>query len=103
MDGIRRAKGGTREAETERVVALGRLVPVAVRRAAVVRIVVPGAATDNPVGARFPSAADHARTQRTTAQAPRIRVADMGKQAGTAMTKLAWIDLSRLAGLFDEP
>jgi cobalt-zinc-cadmium efflux system protein len=52
--------GCTREAEAEVVVAVGRLVPVAVRRTAVVGVVVPGVAPDDPVGARFPSAGDYA-------------------------------------------
>lgn len=45
----------TREAEADIVVAIVRLVPVAVRGAQVPRIVVPGTAPENPVGLWGPS------------------------------------------------
>ena len=59
----------TRKAETEVVVAVRWIVPVAVRRAAVVGVVVPGAAANDTVGARFPSAVDHINPRHPAAQA----------------------------------
>jgi len=80
VDGAHRAGICTREAETEVVVAVRRLVPVAVRRAAVVGFVVPGAAADHPVGARVPSAGEDARIGNLPAQAERIAMRHMGEE-----------------------
>ena len=89
MDGAHRAVSCTREAEAEVVVAVRRLVPVAVRRTAVVGVVVPGAAAHNPVGARIPSAIDDASRQDLAAHAIGIGMRDMGEQAGAALAELA--------------
>ena len=72
----------TRKAETEVVVAVRRVVVVAVGRAAVVGIVVPGAAANDMVGARIPSAVDNVNARHPAAQAVGVGVGDMGEQAG---------------------
>ena len=84
----------TRQAEAEVVVAVAGIVPVAVRRTAVDGVVVPGAAANNPVGARFPSALDERVYHHPPPQRQGVCMGGMGEQARSGPRQIGKLDPS---------